>query len=79
MKKAILLTSLFLCSCVNPQESRRTLSNAGYSKITLGGYAMWMCGGDDTFATEFTATNPVGKRVSGAVCCGIGKGCTIRH
>lgn len=63
----------------NPTEAARTLESSGYSEIKLNGWAgIWSCGEGDTYADEFSATNPSGKRVTGVVCCGLFKGCTVR-
>ena len=65
--------------CTAPDRTYETLDKAGYKHIEVGGHSWFECGEDDTFATEFTAVNPSGRRVSGTVCCGlVAKGCTIR-
>lgn len=82
MKRLLPFTAfvlVMLSGCTDDSNTRRTLEDAGYSNISTGDYSWWTCGDDDTFATQFTATNPAGKRVSGTVCCGwLTKGCTIR-
>lgn len=70
--------AVLLSACTAPDDTRRTLSDAGYTDIEVGGFAPFFCGRDDVFATQFTATNPLGNRVRGAVCCGWMKGCTVR-
>lgn len=62
----------------DPDRSRNTLEAQGFTDIQIGGYKWGACGEDDYYSTEFTATNPTGRRVSGVVCCGHYKGCTIR-
>lgn len=76
----ILLAGLLMLpiSCTNDEGARDALDAAGYTDITLNGYGWFSCG-DDAFSTQFTATNPRGKKVSGVVCCGFAKACTIRH
>ena len=69
---------LALAACDDTKTARRALEDAGYTDITVGGYASWYCGRDDDFATKFTARNPAGRLVSGAVCSGWAKGATIR-
>jgi len=64
--------------CGVGQDGVRALEAEGYRDITIGDHTWWKCGRDDTFASNFTATNPLGKRVAGAVCCGWTKGCTVR-
>jgi hypothetical protein len=63
-------------SCSDASEARRVLSASGFTDIDAGGYAWFECG--DTFATKFTAKNHLGQTVSGAVCCGWLKSCTVR-
>lgn len=74
----VIAMTTFLAGCTAPNYSKDALEKAGFSNIEIGGYDFFACSKGDTFATEFTATNPLGKRVSGTVCCGIFKSCTIR-
>jgi len=75
----IILAAAIITGCTNKVEARRALEGAGYTNIQFHGYAWFMCGKEDTYATSFTATGPTGKPVSGAVCGGlIFKGQTIR-
>ncbi|CAB4196704.1 hypothetical protein UFOVP1290_224 [uncultured Caudovirales phage] len=79
MKKIFAILFAFtLCGCTNESDSRRTLDNSGFTDIKLHGYAWFACDKNDLFHTEFTAKNPNGKVVSGVVCCGILKSCTVR-
>lgn len=79
MKKLLtILPILLLASCTDETNSRRTLDNSGYTDIHIKGYELFGCGKDDTFSTGFTAKNPQGKTVSGVVCCGFLKSCTVR-
>ena len=74
---SILLISF--ASCTNPEKASEALTKSGYSDIETGGYGWLACGRDDQYSTKFTATNPVGMRVSGTVCAGLFfKGATIR-
>lgn len=76
---ATLFTILSALACTDASNTIRTLQSSGFRDITVTGYSWFECGKDDTFHTGFTATNPLGQRVSGTVCCGfIGKGCTVR-
>lgn len=69
----------FVSACTNPTDAERALRSAGYSDIQIDGYAWFSCGEDDFYHTKFTATNPVGERVSGVVCSGlVFKDATIR-
>ena len=56
---------------------RKALDSSGFQNPTLGGANRLACGDGET-SRRFTATNPLGKRVEGTVCCGSTKGCTIR-
>lgn len=77
--KVLVLASLLLTSCGNDSDTIRTLRSAGYTDIRSTGWEPFSCGQDDTWSTGFSAVNPVGKRVTGVVCCGlVFKGCTIR-
>ena len=80
LPKALILTALLLLlsGCTNQGRALRTLTDAGYSNIELGGYGWFACSEDDTFATVFQATGPSGKPVKGTVCNGFFKGATIR-
>ena len=59
-------------------ESKEALRKSGYSNIEIGDHAFFECGRGDVSSLSFTAGNPGGVRVSGTVCCGWFKGCTIR-
>jgi hypothetical protein len=78
MKKLAFILPLLLTACTDDPATIRTLQSSGFSNITTTGYAAFECSDSDTFATGFIATNPAGKRVSGVVCCGLLKGCTVR-
>lgn len=79
VKVALFLAfSVFLPACTAEDRSRRALEAQGFTQIDMTGYDMFSCGEDDTFSTGFIATNPNGNRVTGTVCCGWIKDCTIR-
>lgn len=69
---------LSMSACTDKKTARKTLDNAGYSDVEVGGYGFFACGRDDSFSTKFKARNPVGKEVSGVVCNGWFKSGTIR-
>lgn len=77
---AALVALVLLAGCSDPNKGKliRILEAEGYTNIQLGGYAFFMCGQDDLFATSFTATGPTGQPVSGAICSGVTKGATVR-
>jgi len=78
IKWGIFFISLFLTSCTDEGRTRSTLHSIGFTDVQTQGYDMWACSEDDSYSTQFTATNPQGQRVSGAVCCGLLKNCTVR-
>jgi hypothetical protein len=61
----------------NDDATRSTLNAAGFKDIKVGGHAWFQCG-NDTYSTEFSATNTNGQHIEGAVCCGLLKRCTVR-
>jgi hypothetical protein len=73
-----LLVTVALVGCTDENATRRTLQDSGFTEIQTGGYAWFACSEDDAFHTAFTATNSAGKPVSGVVCCGWLKSCTVR-
>lgn len=81
MKKLSLTIAILLTACTNSSNAKRTLEDAGYTEVRTTGYGGPMaCGEDDWSTTSFEALNPAGnKNVKGVVCCGLIKGCTIRH
>ncbi len=58
--------------------ARKALRDAGLKPVKVGGYSFFACGKDDTFSTQFTATNAQGQTVTGTVCSGWLKGKTVR-
>jgi hypothetical protein len=78
MRFILTLALALLVGCTAPERSEEVLQQHGFTEITTGGYAWWGCGDDDTYHTKFTATNSQGMRVSGVVCCGQWKNCTVR-
>lgn len=76
MKKLFLF--ILLTACTDAPRSMRVLEDAGYTDVQLTGYDAWACSDSDNYSTGFTAKGPTGRRVSGAVCCGFTKNCTIR-
>lgn len=74
------ITAVTLSACtVSDSEARSVLKKAGYTNIEIGGYDMFACSDEDTFASQFTATNANGMKIHGTVCCGWLKSCTIRY
>ena len=61
-------------------KAESVLIQQGYKNITMDGHPFFGCGENDSFfmSEDFIATNANNVRVTGTVCCGILKGCTIR-
>lgn len=81
MRKIILglVLAVLLTGCSDNPGAKRLLENQGYKNVQTDGHAWFNCSKDDSVATKFTATNPNGVKVSGAVCRGFwAKGSTIR-
>ncbi len=81
----MLLAALLSCAltpalvgCTDANGARHALEAQGFTDIVIGDYAPFACAKGDDYATQFTATNPHGKRVSGVVCSGFLKGSTVR-
>lgn len=80
MKARLFLVSLLaLSACDYDIEARafRTLTALGFTSIELGNYAWFECSENET-NRAFTAISPSGQPVSGVVCCGVVKRCTVR-
>lgn len=68
-----------LNGCTSKHDAENALYKSGYTDVVITGWNPFVCSKDDFYKTGFTATNPVGKRVSGTVCSGLlFKGSTIR-
>ena len=76
----VILGGLAICNSSTDIDDRAlgVLDAAGFSQVELEGIAWLSCGEHDTFSRKFSATNPRGRRVSGVVCCGYSKMCTVR-
>lgn len=73
------ILALLGTGCSNESSTRSTLQNHGFTNIkTTGWGGPFSCSDSDTFNTGFEATNSQGQRVSGVVCCGWLKNCTVR-
>jgi len=75
---ALMTAYLALWGCAAEEASARALRAHGFTHIELDGYAWTGCSDSDIYSTSFTATNPQGEVVSGVVCCGLVKDCTVR-
>jgi hypothetical protein len=75
----ILIFSIFFCDFTDAEGTTRLLQTEGYTDIEITGYRWGMKSLDDHYCTGFTAKNPSGSIVSGAVTKGImAKGSTMR-
>ena len=76
----LLLITAFASGCSDNEGAKRLLEKQGYTNVQTDGYAWLACSQkEDNIATKFTAVNPSGYTVSGAVCRGLwGKNSTIR-
>jgi len=73
------LVCLFLAGCAAPEDQAlRALEAVGLRHPKLGLYPFFACSEDDTFNSKFTAYTREGKKITGAVCCGWVKNCTVR-
>lgn len=76
---AALLVATFAMSCEPSRDhALRVLSGAGYEHVELRGYPFFSCGDSDRFNVAFSAVGANGLVVTGAVCCGWFKNCTVR-
>ena len=78
MRLLLAIACIALSACYDAGSAERILANEGYTGVRTTGYAWFACDQHDTLATQFTATSAAGRRVTGAVCCGVIKNCTIR-
>lgn len=79
--KSIFLSVIFtfLCACTNSHDAVKALTAIGFTNIEMTGFAWFACSGEDWYSTGFSATNPQGLTVEGAVCSGLYlKNSTIR-
>jgi hypothetical protein len=56
---------------VDPERTEKVLAQQEYANIASHGYSWSAYGGDDFYATRFTAINPAGHHVAGVVCSGL--------
>lgn len=78
MTKWLLIAGLCLVGCTDDQATVNAARAIGLRDVQPLDYAPFSCGQDDQYAQHFTATNINGQRVSGVVCCGLLKSCTVR-
>lgn len=61
------------------EQATVILQEEGYTNIQITGGSVMGCGEGDWKKTTFRAKNQAGNTVSGVVCCGMLKGCTVRR
>jgi hypothetical protein len=72
-----LIVAALTLGCTSDEAARRALEASGFTDVQLTGFEWFGCGTED-FHNGFIAKNPRGQRVSGIVCCGWVKNCTVR-
>ena len=76
----LLILVIFITGCTSTNKTINTLEKGGFTDIEVGSWDVFACSESDWFSTKFIATNPVGQKTDGTVCCGlIFKSCTIRY
>lgn len=58
-------------------SATRALQAQSFTAIEFDGYRYFDCG-HDIYSTAFSATNATGRVITGVVCCGLLKSCTVR-
>lgn len=75
---AALALTVTACTQAQPDVAAE-LGAYGMTDVQTTGYNFFACSKHDTFATNFTARNPQGRRVTGTLCSGWMKGGTVRN
>lgn len=78
MKWLVFALGLLAAGCTCESQSEQALRAQGFTDIEFTGHSFFACSKDDTFSTGFRARSPKGALVSGTVCCGTFKSCTVR-
>lgn len=60
------------------EDAEQAVLSSGNTNVSIGSRSFFACGKDDSVGWYFTATNAQDKSISGTVCCGFWKGCTVR-
>ncbi len=63
---------------ITPERMQKVFDAYGFTNAKVGDHSWFGCGNDYTYSHEFTAVSPRGVEVSGTICCGISKGCTLK-
>lgn len=76
---AVVFAGLVAGGCTSTSAAKQAAEASGFTDVVITGWSPLSCSDDDVTCTGFEATSPNGKRVRGAVGCGIVfKGCTVR-
>lgn len=75
---ALVVLGPLLVACTDETRARQVLDEQGFEDVRFTGYVWAACSDDDATHTGFVAKNAKGKQVSGVVCCGWLKSCTVR-
>ncbi len=78
MRKLIVICLLLAGCFTGENEARDAVDNAGFHDIQVGDLTYFGCSRGDKYGREFRAVNANGRRISGVVCCGVTKACTVR-
>lgn len=80
---AMLLVGVLSGCQVDDATFQRVMADEGYINPVNTGWTPFDCSDDDTFVSGFTATRSMpdgtSRPVTGTVCCGWLKNCTVRH
>ena len=60
-------------------DAEIAVSAAGHTAGEVKSWAWLACSKDDLYNWHFIAKNSQGNQISGVVCCGLLKSCTVRY
>lgn len=75
---AVMALGLLAGCGLSVEEVQRVVGKQGFTDIEATGYEPFVCAEDDSFSEGFRAKNSRGQLVTGVVCCGLFKRCTVR-
>lgn len=78
MKQIAVLVCLLSGCVTGADEVTSTVTKSGFTDVKPGRLTLFGCSEDDKAGRLFKAKNAQGIEVSGQVCCGVFKGCTVR-
>jgi hypothetical protein len=74
--------SAILAQCgedITPERAERILKGNNLKLVRGTGSPWFACGEDDFYSYGFVAINQYGDEVTGVICCGLSKACTVRY